>query len=384
MLPMQPYIRYLVRRKGYVRRMRKLRAPSLLQHFFEMLTMLVSLIAAHSWAMIYFENMSAPDALWLSLTTATTVGYGDISAETLGGRTATVLLLYVGGIALLAQAAGLYFEFRQERRKNMLTGRWRWHMRDHIVFINEPSSHADTYFKQAVGQLRSSDAPEAALPVLLAGNRFPQGLPDSLRDLDIAHFYTPHIDAAALTHADCRHASVIVLIAKDNNDIASDSVHFDLISRLRESGAKGRIICEVVAPENRMRLLRAGADAVLRPIRIYPEMLARAIISPGSEKIIENLFSSDGEECIRLDISIEGLWRDIAIRCIEADIGLSISYIDKQGDIRTAPSSRTFIEADGLFVIRRCTACADAPTALVALAEFSPKNTKATHSPAND
>lgn len=373
MLPMQPYIRFFSRRKRRVHRIRKLQASSLLRHFLNLLFMLVLLIAAHTGAMVYFEKMSAPDALWLSLTTATTVGYGDFSAQTLNGRAATVVLLYVGGIALLAQAVGVYFEYRQDRRHNMLTGRWRWYMRDHIVFINEPASNADDYFIQAIGQLRNSHAPEACLPVLLTGKRFPQGLPDEMRSLDIAHLFSTRVDAKMLEEADTRYAAIIVLMATDTYDIASDSVNFDLICRLRESGVRARIICEAVSPENRSRLLRAGADAVLRPIRIYPEMLSRAIISPGSEKIIENLFSNDNEECVRLDVPVSGVWRDIAIRCLEADMGMAIAFIDMHGEVHTAPPAGEYIHASGLFILRRSSICSSLRDAPRVLADFYPR-----------
>lgn len=374
MLPTQRYIRYIVRRRGFKKRLRKMKSHSLLRHFFEMLLMLAGLIVLHTLAMMHFEKMAFPDALWLSLTTATTVGYGDYSAGTFGGRAATIILLYIGGIALLAQAAGVYFEFRQERREKMLNGRWRWHMREHILFINEPSHHADLYFEQAVRQLRQASSREAALPVLLAGARFPQGLPEELRALDIAHYYAPRIDDRVLLETDARNAAVIVLMAKDNNDAVSDAVNFDLVCRLRAAGCPARIICETVLPENRRRLLDAGADSVLRPIRIYPEMLARAIVSPGSEKIIENLFSSDGEECIRLDIPVSGLWRDIAVRCMEADLGLAVAYVDMHGETRTAPSAGDFAEARALFLIRNMACRNGGVNPQDALAEFRPRD----------
>ena len=59
---------------------------------------------AHAGAMVWFEGMEAGDALWLTMTTMTTVGYGDLSAATPAGRIAAAALLYIGGIWILGKA----------------------------------------------------------------------------------------------------------------------------------------------------------------------------------------------------------------------------------------------------------------------------------------
>ena len=48
----------------------------------ELFLVLVGLAAANVIAMIVFEGLSVGDAIWLTMTTITTVGYGDISAVT--------------------------------------------------------------------------------------------------------------------------------------------------------------------------------------------------------------------------------------------------------------------------------------------------------------
>ncbi|GLB47323.1 potassium transporter Kef [Philodulcilactobacillus myokoensis] len=48
----------------------------------------------------YFENYSMADSLWWAITTATTVGYGDLAPKTLGGRLVAAALM-VGGIGFI-------------------------------------------------------------------------------------------------------------------------------------------------------------------------------------------------------------------------------------------------------------------------------------------
>lgn len=102
--------------------------------------MLLALSAAHTVLMMVLEGLGAVDALWLTLTTLTTVGYGDLSAATPAGRLATVLLLYLVGITVLAQLTSDYIDYRIERRRRMLEGKWSWDMRDHLLIVIRPGA----------------------------------------------------------------------------------------------------------------------------------------------------------------------------------------------------------------------------------------------------
>ena len=116
--------------------------------------MLWGLIFTHAGAMVLFEGLSLPDAVWLSVTTITTVGYGDFSASTFMGRVSTVVLLYFGGIFLLAQLASDYVDYRIARRERITEGKWDWNMHNHILILNSPVYNAETYFRRIVSQIR--------------------------------------------------------------------------------------------------------------------------------------------------------------------------------------------------------------------------------------
>ena len=83
---------------------------------------LAAIFVTHVIAMVGFEGMAVHDAVWLTLTTVTTVGYGDLFAATPLGRASTVVLLYVGGIFVLAKAAGDYFEYRSDVHGRKIKG----------------------------------------------------------------------------------------------------------------------------------------------------------------------------------------------------------------------------------------------------------------------
>lgn len=316
-----------------------------------MLIILSTVLVLHIIAMVYFENLSWGDAIWLTMTSATTVGYGDLSAETFMGRFSTILLLYVGGIAILAQVAAMYFEYHSAIRENMLKGKWSWKMKNHIVFLNCPEEVGEDYFFKAISGMRKSSAAAASLPILIVNERLSNGISSRLRDLGVVHVSKPVLDDHTLESASILTAHTIVVLSRDRFDPISDSVNFELVHRLRSMGVKGRIIAEVSQDQSRERLKKAGANNVLRPIRTYPELLVRSILAPGSEQVIETLFDSLDEECIRYEMEIECPWINIINKLSSNDIGLPIAYEDSDGNIITNPSSKKMIKAKAIFVI---------------------------------
>ncbi|MEL6219713.1 MAG: potassium channel family protein [Pseudomonadota bacterium] len=345
----------------------RIATQDMLRKMLDLLGVLIAIMGLHAVAMVVIEGMSFGDALWLTVTSATTVGYGDLSAETVAGRIITTVLIYVAGIALLAQVAGLWFEYRQERRRRMITGYWNWTMDSHIVFLNVPADADTRYFEAVVNSIRASSGPRAEAPILLVDEKFPNGLPDSLSDLGVVHVSLPLTDPKAFEHACASLAETIVVMSSDRADAMSDSVAFDLVDRLRAANGDAWIIAEVVDDDHRARIQRAGANAVMRPVRGYPEMMARAILSHRSEHVMETLFNSRGEECVRLEMHATGAWRDLAMRFLQADAGCPVAYEQADGTVVTNPDAGEEIVAVAIFALVN-------PNQLTAAAQLSGKS----------
>ncbi|WP_426956490.1 ion channel [Muricoccus radiodurans] len=314
---------------------------------------LLLLVSLHIEAMMAIEGMSLDEATWLTFTTITTTGYGDLAAKTPAGRAATIILIYLSGIFLLTQAATTFFELRILRRLRMRRGEWRWKLRDHIVFINAPAENPCPYLRRLLDQLHASHAGLTGIRSLLLTEDFPEALPlELVDDKRIVQVRGRFDDPDALSDAGVDEARFIVILAAQDADRLSDSRAFDLIHRLRERGAKARIVAECVEDSNRPRLRRAGADAVLRPLRAYPEMIVRAIVAPGAERIIERLFSSEGDECLRYEVSVDGLpWCQVAFAVLQANFGTPIAYVDAQGQLRTNPPPMEKVALRAIFVM---------------------------------
>jgi voltage-gated potassium channel len=232
---------------------------------------LLGFVALHVIMMVWLEGLTPFEALWLTMTTMTTVGYGDYTAKTVPGRLATMILVFGGGIWVAFQTAATYFDYRAERRERMRCGRWRWDMSDHILILNAPAENASAYLTRLVCEFRNSRRFHERV-VQIVTTRFENGLPEALHKLGVVHYSSCASDTEALTAASASDAIAIIILAESDSDPGSDSRTLDIVDKLRGLGARSRILAECVDDANRPRMRRFGADLVVRPLRGYLEM----------------------------------------------------------------------------------------------------------------
>lgn len=316
----------------------------------------LAIFALHTLAMMQFEGLSAGDGLWLTLTTITTVGYGDLSAATWQGRVATVVLVYIGGIFVVAKVVGDFFDYRATRREAMNRGNWDWSgERNHIVVVgsNYDSEH---HLTRLMAEFER-DEQTAGRTIVLLSPAFADGLPASLRAMGVHYLHGSSANPDLLERAGIAAAEIIVVLAADARDSASDGVAFDIIHRIRDVNQEASVVVECVEDGNRPRLMRAGASLCVRPVRAYPEMLVNALLQPGVIEILENLFTMDGEQIGRIEGAVKGIWKEVVLDYVERDLGLPIAYQNgSDGRVVTAPKATADIDASAIFVLRGGTA----------------------------
>ena len=318
---------------------------------------LLAIFVTHVAAMMAFEGMSVNDALWLTLTTVTTVGYGDMSAATPSGRASTVVLLYIGGIFVVAKFAGDYFEYRSDVHSRKIKGAWRWDMGEHIVILRTPIHNGEQYFVRLIQQFRKSDR-FTEHPIQILTRKFPTGLPESVRALGgVIQYHGSPDDVDSLRAVNVSEADVVVVLANDESDNSSDGQTFDTLHRISELGAQGTVLAECVDDRNRGRLLKAGADIVIRPMRAYPGLIVRSLVAPGSEQIFENLFINTTGEYKRFDIDVnDKTWSDIVCALITNDLGTAVAYVDRgNGRLHSNPWAGDKVDAAALIVMVQAT-----------------------------
>ena len=297
------------------------------------------------------EDLTLFEATWMTTTTLATVGYGDYAPETTIGRLSTIALIFVASITIMTLIISDFIEFRFYRRERILTGRWIYNMKNHIVIINTPRHGGEQYFMRIASQLRAVPGYET-IPIQILTREYPNGLPQELSDMGLVHYHGYGSDPAALKAVHAGDARHILLLAPDESDPISDSLTFDIAHRLSEANLSSRTTLECVQDENRSRFKPLGIRTVIRPVRTYPEIMVRAVVAPGSEKVLEDMFNYEQDHPHRYDIELDDLnWADIVSALIRHGIGTALAYIDPDGEIVCHPPIIDEIKGKGLIVL---------------------------------
>ena len=156
----------------------------------------------------------------------------------------------------------------------------------------------------------------------------------------------------SLSEVDVETARFIILMAEDTDDYRSDSLTFDVLDQLQGFSNTGYIIAECVQEGNRLRLLSNGANAVIRPVRAYPELMVRAMAAPGTEAILEDLFKHEGSHPRRYDVPFENQnWGNVASRMLLKGLGTPLGYLGVDDDIVVNPAPDLIVSGKALYLM---------------------------------
>ena len=232
-------------------------------------------------------------SLWWGLVTLTTVGYGDVVPVTFLGRLVGVALMVIGFLSLslvTATVASVFIErkFRQEKGLEAVKST------QHILILGWPED-AEALLDQLLKRL----PPTIAL--VLVNKATPEQM-DAIKEKypQNAVFYLrgDYSREEILLKANIREAiKAIILADRQPGETAAQVDQRTLFTALTVKAlhAKIRIMAELLRPENRSYLERAGAEDVLIRGQYDSSLLAGAIASPALFRIYTSLLTGDGQ-----------------------------------------------------------------------------------------
>ncbi|MBI1363636.1 MAG: hypothetical protein GC134_06595 [Proteobacteria bacterium] len=342
-------------------RVRRLTVRGLYKDFIITFLWFLAVAGLHTIAIRELEGKSFFDALWLTFTTFTTVGYGDHYAATLLGRLATIVLGYLVGIGLMAKLLGDFVALRAEIRVAFIRGVRHRKWEEHLVILGTVKTDDVAYLKRLLDEI-CQEQEFADNPRVLVSNAYPDGLDDSLRSrgLELVNKDPTTLDGLSIARVD--EARAVLVLAPDAFEPASDGQVDLILKKLSNFRLKGRVVVESVAEENRDVMRRQGERinqpvSIVRPMRVVPEVTAAAIITPGIEVLIDEVADQKGEHVVRANVACAMNWGTIRDRLHTAGIGTPIAYVDAERDfqgsewIERAVLSDAAINAKALFIL---------------------------------
>ncbi|MEJ2090654.1 MAG: potassium channel family protein [Syntrophobacterales bacterium] len=230
--------------------------------------------------------------LWWALVTITTVGYGDITPKTTAGRLVGAALM-VGGLVsfslVTATVASIFIERKFRRERGLETVK----ATNHILILGWHYD-GETLLDQLVRRL-----PPTA-PVVLVNQLTPEKM-DNIRakypENEPLFVWGDYSREEVLLRANVRFAfKAIILAGRQEEESAAEVDQRTLITALtlKSLHPKIKILAELLRPDNKSYLERAGAEQILVRGQYDSSILAGAIASPGLFQVLDSLLNAEG------------------------------------------------------------------------------------------
>ncbi len=252
------------------------------ENVINLLFIILTIILCSGYLIALFEpNISFSSGIWWSIVTLTTVGYGDISPSTFGGRILAVFIMFFG-IGLLgifsASLATMLISLKIRENKGMTTSK----VSNHII-ICEWNHRA----KAVIKELRSNPQTEI-LPIVLIADieEKPVNDPEMI-------FISGIVNEESLQKANLEHASTIIILGDDEVETTARDAKVVLTTLTVESiHPQVYSVVELVDKANEQHCLRANADEIIVGSELNSHLIASAACDHGISRIISELLSS--------------------------------------------------------------------------------------------
>jgi voltage-gated potassium channel len=225
-------------------------------------------------------GLSLLDALYQTVTTVATVGYGEIDGPYGPGRRAFGIALIALGVASAFYAAGVLVKVLVERRIQLLLAERRMSKR-----IAELSGHVVVCGLGRVGRTIAAQVARAGRDVVVIDREL-----ERVADSGYAHVAGDATDDAVLQAAGVDRA--VTLVAALDNDAANLYVALSA----RALNPKLFIVARARDENADTKLLQAGADRVVNPQRIGGDRMAALTLQPNVAEFLEVVNREGGLE----------------------------------------------------------------------------------------
>jgi voltage-gated potassium channel len=263
---------------------------------FKVLVLTGALICFSTTGFMFFELEVKPDllwsdALWWSVVTMTTVGYGDFFPTTPAGRFVVGFPTMIFGISILGYLLSTVAAFFIEARSKELKGMTELELEDHILIVHFQSLDR---MRNLLNEIRADDTHKKQAVVLIDDTI--DELPAELAEAGVKFVSGHPTKEATLNRASFRTAERAIVLARDPNDANSDNHNLAIALTLETLHPDIFSVAECVDPEHIELMYKAGCDSVVCLAELSSALLVGEMLDPGLARVVRSVTSNLTEQ----------------------------------------------------------------------------------------
>ena len=288
------------------------------------------------------EKCTFLDAAWLTFTTLSTVGYGDVIPKTIAGRYFNLLLI-VFGVGVIAQLMALCIGFIVEGKLNEVLGRSNMEKK-----IDSLKNHIILCGAGKIGENVADILKRENVDFVIIDKD--EKIIEQYRQQDCLVMKGDATKDEILQKAGIKRAYGLIAT------LSSDAENVFVTLTARELNAKLFIVARAIFKESESKLKIAGADRVILPAAIGGAQIASMMLNPLMTDFLERVLIGRekrfGIEEIKIPNYSNLVGKNIKDSNIKKDTGCLIICIIRQGVIINNPAAEEVLNAgDDLLVL---------------------------------
>ncbi len=314
----------------------------------KIIAMFLVLLWYSSSGFLFFELAKKPDlrwsdAIWWTLVTMTTVGYGDFFPESTGGRFLVALPTMVFGIGLLGFLISEIATGLMASRSRGLRGMKKVKDKNHILLINYSNEQKMT---QILLEIRS-DKSTAKKAICLVDETLEQ-LPPEMEQFDVRFVRGDPGNEDVLDRAGIRDATDAIILSKDINNPRSDDLNLTITLVIEKMNEKIYTIVEVVNPKKIRQIQLSGANSVICTSELASNLITQELKDHGLPEIFSQISSNRfGKQLYFVPIAgvTSQVYRDLVLTGLASDFSV-LGIRRNRENVLSCPSSMPLQQGD--------------------------------------